>query len=206
MRFRTLIIYLIISIGITYYITAYVMNEFRLEPCNIAIEQYKAKLITIENENKILREMSQSPHTLKPLDSDTKKLSQQTQSMIPPSSPAQKPIVSDMNKPTQQNKTITSHKGKIYAKKSLMKKQQTIISGGCADIGRGKMNRGEYRSAIKLYSNAIAKNPYDSLCHRWLGDAYSSLGDKKSAIREWKEAAKLGDKTIQSYLDYLKID
>lgn len=206
LRFRTFIIYLIISIGVTCYITAYVMKEFRFESCNMEIEHYKAKVAIIENENRILRAMSHSPQVVQPLASDVKEPIKQTRSIMPVSSPVQTPIVSDINKPSRQNKTITAHTGKVYAKKSLVEKQQTITPRRCIDIGREMLNRGEYRSAIKLYSEVITKNPDDSLCHRWLGDAYLSLGDKNSAVREWREAVRLGDKTIQSYLDYLKVD
>jgi tetratricopeptide (TPR) repeat protein len=85
-------------------------------------------------------------------------------------------------------------------------KKQAIIAKGCADIGRDKMNSGDYRGAIKLYSQAIEINPKDSLCHRWLGDAYYNLGDRKQAIKEWKEAAILGDRIIKSYLDNMHIE
>jgi tetratricopeptide (TPR) repeat protein len=178
-RIRTFIIYLIICIGVTGYTTAYVMTELKLKPCKIAMRQYKEKLKMMENENRILTEKSH---------------------------PAQTPVVSDMNKPAPQSKPIPSPMGKAYAKQSLTQKQHPTISRGCADIGRGPLNRGEYPRAITLYSDAITKNPDDRLCHRWLGDAYFGLGDKQRAVIEWKEAAKLGDKTIQSYLDYLKLD
>ena len=117
LRFRTFIIYLIISIGVTCYITAYVMKEFRFESCNMEIEHYKAKVTIIENENRILRAMSHSPQVVQPLASDVKEPIKQTRSIMPVSSPVQTPIVSDINKPSRQNKTITAHTGKVYAKK-----------------------------------------------------------------------------------------
>jgi ankyrin repeat protein len=85
-------------------------------------------------------------------------------------------------------------------------KKQAIMAQGCADIGRDKMNSGDYAGAIKLYSQAIVINPGDSLCHRWLGDTYDNFGDRKQAIREWKEAARLGDRIIKSYLDHMHIE
>jgi tetratricopeptide (TPR) repeat protein len=194
-RVRTFIIYLIISIGVTGSITAYVMTELKLKPCQIEMQQYQEKLRAMERANRMLTAKAQAPQAPKPPGPETKK----TQPVTPPA-------VSETKPPAQPSKTTPSRPGKAYAKQSATKKQHPALSRGCGDIGRDPLNRGEYQRAITLYSHAITKNPRDRLCHRWLGDAYFGLGDKERAVTEWKKAAQLGDKTIQSYLDYLKLD
>jgi tetratricopeptide (TPR) repeat protein len=105
------------------------------------------------------------------------------------------------NKADETNSNSSSKKPRQQTQK-----KQAIMAKGCAEISRDKVNSGDYAGAIKLYSQAIAINPSDSLCHRWLGDAYYNSGDRKQAIREWKEAARLGDRIIKSYLDHIHIE
>lgn len=121
--------------------------------------------------------------------------------------------VAEQKKAAAENKAAAKKKAverKVAGEKvkplQQTQKNQVIIAKRCVDIGRDNMNRGDYRGAIKLYSHAIEKNPNDILCYRWLGDAYFNQGDKKQAIKEWKEAAKLGDRIMQSYLDSLHVD
>lgn len=71
--------------------------------------------------------------------------------------------------------------------------------------GRALMNAGDYDGAIALFTRLIEKNPRNSLSYRLRGNAYSNINDRSKAIDDWVTAARLGDKTIQSYLDFLKV-
>lgn len=74
------------------------------------------------------------------------------------------------------------------------------------DRGRSQMNAGDYKGAIKTFTQIIAENPKDSLPYRLRGNAYQNMGDRQKAIEDWTTAARLGDPIIRSYLDYMQID
>ena len=67
------------------------------------------------------------------------------------------------------------------------------------------MNAGEFSAAVDTFSRTLAANPKDSLSYRLRGNAYDNLGDRQKAMEDWSQAARLGDTTIQSYLDFLGI-
>jgi hypothetical protein len=71
--------------------------------------------------------------------------------------------------------------------------------------GRAKLNAGQFREAITLFDIAIEANPKDYLAYRLRGNAYDNLGDGRKAVEDWKAAAILGDKLIQSYLRHLNV-
>jgi len=82
---------------------------------------------------------------------------------------------------------------------NLEEKEWTVAQG------RSLMDAGDYDGAIVLFTRIIEKNPKNSLCYRLRGNAYSNIGDRPKAIHDWTAAARLGDQTIQSYLDFLKV-
>lgn len=71
--------------------------------------------------------------------------------------------------------------------------------------GRAKLNAGQFREAITLFDTAIEADPKDYLAYRLRGNAYDNLGDGRKALEDWKVAAILGDKIIQSYLRHLNV-
>lgn len=71
--------------------------------------------------------------------------------------------------------------------------------------GRALMDVGDYDGAIREFSRIIEKEPKNSLCRRLRGNAHASRGDREKAIGDWIVAARLGDETIQAYLDFLKV-
>lgn len=44
-----------------------------------------------------------------------------------------------------------------------------------------------------------------SLSYRLRGNAYDNLADRQKAMEDWTRAARLGDTTMQSYLDFLQV-
>jgi len=73
------------------------------------------------------------------------------------------------------------------------------------DRGRSLMDAGDYDGAINIFTRIIEKNQKNSLCYRLRGNAYAGIGDRPKAIDDWIIAARLGDQTIQAYLDFLKV-
>ena len=67
--------------------------------------------------------------------------------------------------------------------------------------GKSQLNDGEFAAAVGIFTLILSTNPQDSLVYRLRGDAYDNLGDQQKAIEDWTQAARLGDTTIQSYLD-----
>ena len=72
--------------------------------------------------------------------------------------------------------------------------------------GRSEMNAGNFSGAIATFTELIAQNPHESLPYRLRGNAYDNMSDRQRAVGDWCKAASLGDKIVQSYLDYLKIN
>jgi tetratricopeptide (TPR) repeat protein len=73
------------------------------------------------------------------------------------------------------------------------------------DQGRAQLNAGEFAAAVDTFTRIIVADPQDSLSYRLRGNAYDNLADRKKALADWKRSARLGDTTIQSYLDFLKV-
>jgi tetratricopeptide (TPR) repeat protein len=67
--------------------------------------------------------------------------------------------------------------------------------------GQSQLNDGEFATAVDTFTKILATNPTDSLIYRLRGDAYDNLGDQQKAIKDWNQAARLGDTVIQSSLD-----
>ena len=73
------------------------------------------------------------------------------------------------------------------------------------DQGRAQLNAGEFAAAVDTFTRIIVAHPQDSLSYRLRGNAYDNLADRQKALADWKRAARLGDTTLQSYLDSLKV-
>lgn len=74
-----------------------------------------------------------------------------------------------------------------------------------ADQGRAQLNAGEFAAAVDTFTRIIVTHPEDSLSYRLRGNAYDNLSDRQKALEDWTRAARLGDKIIQSYLDFLQV-
>jgi tetratricopeptide (TPR) repeat protein len=73
------------------------------------------------------------------------------------------------------------------------------------DQGRSQLNAGEFATAVDTFTQILTVHPQDSLGYRLRGNAYDNLGDRQKAVQDWTQAARLGDTTIQSYLDFLQV-
>jgi tetratricopeptide (TPR) repeat protein len=73
------------------------------------------------------------------------------------------------------------------------------------DQGRSQLNAGEFAAAVDTFTRILTAYPQDSLSYRLRGNAYDNLGNRQKAVKDWTQAAKLGDTTIQSYLDFLQV-
>jgi tetratricopeptide (TPR) repeat protein len=71
--------------------------------------------------------------------------------------------------------------------------------------GKSQLNDGEFAEAIETFTLILAAHPQDSLIYRLRGNAYDNLGDRQKAVEDWTQAARLGDTTLQSYLDFLQV-
>ena len=71
--------------------------------------------------------------------------------------------------------------------------------------GRSQMNAGEFSAAVDTFTRILATHPEDSLSYRLRGNAYDNLAERKNAEEDWTRAARLGDTTMQSYLDFLQV-
>jgi len=73
------------------------------------------------------------------------------------------------------------------------------------DQGRSQLNAGEFAAAVDTFTQILATHPQDSLSYRLRGNAYDNLADRQKAMEDWMQAARLGDTTLQSYLDFLQV-
>ncbi|MFA5180922.1 MAG: cytochrome c oxidase assembly factor Coa1 family protein [Syntrophales bacterium] len=110
--------------------------------------------------------------------------------------------------PAPKERLATNKPKKKYAKKSVSKGRTAASAKEktTADPGRAEITAGDYQGAIKTLSAAIAKNPQESVNYRLRGNAYDNLGKREQAIEDWKKAAALGDRIIQSYLLFLQVE
>jgi tetratricopeptide (TPR) repeat protein len=92
------------------------------------------------------------------------------------------------------------------AKVAVDEKSKLVVDKNSADRGRAQMNAGDYSGAIKTFTEIIAENPQDSLPYRLRGNAYQNIGDRQKSVGDWITAARLGDRLVQSYLDYMQIN
>jgi tetratricopeptide (TPR) repeat protein len=73
------------------------------------------------------------------------------------------------------------------------------------DHGRSQLNADQFAAAVDTFTQILAAHPQDSLSYRLRGNAYDNLGDRQKAVEDWMQAARLGDNTLQSYLDFLQV-
>jgi tetratricopeptide (TPR) repeat protein len=73
------------------------------------------------------------------------------------------------------------------------------------DRGRSQLNAGEFAAAVDTFTQILAAHPQDSLSYHFRGNAYDNLADRQKAVEDWTQAARLGDTTLQSYLDFLQV-
>jgi hypothetical protein len=73
------------------------------------------------------------------------------------------------------------------------------------DQGRSQLNAREFAAAVDTFTEILAAHPQDSQSYRLRGNAYDNLGDRQKAVEDWTQAARLGDTTLQSYLDFLQV-
>ena len=73
------------------------------------------------------------------------------------------------------------------------------------DQGRAQLNAGEFAAAVDTFTQILAAHPQASLSYRLRGNAYDNLDDRQKAVDDWIQAARLGDTTLQSYLDSLQV-
>ena len=71
--------------------------------------------------------------------------------------------------------------------------------------GRSQLNSGEFAAAVDTFTQILAVHPQDSMSYRLRGNAYDNLGDRQKAVEDWTQAARSGDTTLQSYLDFLQV-
>ena len=64
------------------------------------------------------------------------------------------------------------------------------------------MKSGDLAAAIETFTLILTVHPQDHLSYRLRGNAYDNLGNQQKAVEDWTKAARLGDTTIQSYLDF----
>ena len=74
------------------------------------------------------------------------------------------------------------------------------------DQGRSQLNAREFAAGVDTLTQILAAHPQDSLSYRLRGNAYDNLGDRQKAVEDWTQAARLGDTTMQSYLDFLQVN
>jgi len=114
---------------------------------------------------------------------------------------AQKPTDKDL-KPTE---TAVKQEPVSEAKVVVDEKAKPAVDRSTPDRGRTQMNTGDYAGAIKTFTEIIAENPRESLPYRLRGNAYQNIGDREKAVGDWVTAARLGDTTVQSYLDFMQV-
>ena len=73
------------------------------------------------------------------------------------------------------------------------------------DQGRSQLNAGEFAAAADTFTQILAAHSQNSLSYRLRGNAYDNLGNQQQAVEDWTQAARLGDATLQSYLDFLQV-
>ena len=81
------------------------------------------------------------------------------------------------------------------------KEAQSVDQGGL------QLNAGELAAEIDAFTQITAAHPPDSLIYRLRRNAYDNLvsGRRDKAVEDWIQAARLGDATLQSYLDFLQV-
>ena len=87
-------------------------------------------------------------------------------------------------------------------KRSAVKAADDVQS---VDQGKSQLNDGQFAAAVDTFTQILAAHPQDSLSYRLRGNAYDNLGDRQKALEDWMQAARLGDTTLQFYLDFLQV-
>jgi hypothetical protein len=75
------------------------------------------------------------------------------------------------------------------------------------DQGRAQLNNGEVSAKVDTVAPIPLAHPQDSPIERLRRSAYDNLanGRRARAVEDWIQAARLGDTTVQSYLDFLRV-
>ena len=123
----------------------------------------------------------------------------------------------DKSSPLSQEKRITilrpdlrpgEQEGKLQEAAPSPEKRRAVKAAKdvqSVDQGRSQLNAGEFAAAVDTFTQILAAHPQDSLSYRLRGNAYDNLGDRQKAVEDWTQAARLGDTTLQSYLDFLQV-
>jgi tetratricopeptide (TPR) repeat protein len=127
-------------------------------------------------------------------------------------------IKEDKDSPQSQEKRITilhpalspeeQQESKPQEAASSPENQSTVKTADAVqsfDQGRSQLNNGDFAEAVDTFTKILSAHPQDSLIYRSRGDAYDNMGDREKALEDWVQAARLGDTTIQSFLDYLEV-
>jgi|GEM_PF-1802541 len=71
--------------------------------------------------------------------------------------------------------------------------------------GKEQLNAGQFAAAADTFTRILAADPKSSMGYHFRGNAYDNLGDRQKAIKDWIQAARLGDASLRSYLDFLQV-
>jgi len=126
-------------------------------------------------------------------------------------------IKEDTDSPRSQEKRITilhpnlrpgEQEGRLRDATASPEKHMAVRAAQdmqSVDQGKSQLNAREYAAAVDTFTQILAAHPQDSLSYRLRGYAYGNLGDRQKAMEDWMQAARLGDTTLQSYLDFLQV-
>jgi tetratricopeptide (TPR) repeat protein len=126
-------------------------------------------------------------------------------------------IKEDTDSPRSQEKRITilhsdlrpgQQEGRLQDATPSPEKRMAVKAAKdmqSVDQGKSQLNAREFAAAIDTFTQILAVHPQDSLSYRLRGNAYDNLGDRQKAVEDWTQAARLGDTTLQSYLDFLQV-
>lgn len=117
-------------------------------------------------------------------------------------SPQEKQITAPFSdfKPEEQKDKLTE----VSPSQGKLESVKNVNNALSIDIGRSQLNACEYAAAIDTFTRLLAVNPQDRMCYRLRGNAYDNLGNRKKALEDYVQAARLGDTILQSYLDFLQ--
>lgn len=96
---------------------------------------------------------------------------------------------------------------KLLKAESITRKDESVENYSQLVVqGRSQLNDSEFAAAADTFTQILKAHPQDSLSYRLRGNAYDNLGDRQKAMEDWTHAARLGDTTLQSYLDFLQVE
>ncbi len=96
--------------------------------------------------------------------------------------------------------------GKLPKAKSINNKRKVVKNYEELVVqGRSQLNDSEFVAAADTFTQILKTHPRDSLSYRLRGNAYDNLGDRQKAVDDWTQAARLGDTTLESFLDFIEV-